>query len=220
MTDLINVRKDSFGEWDPYEITGESHTIPSSSPYTLSLDEVPSDGLIEGVETTPPEISGFSEVTTELALAVDTFFVNYDTGMLTFHADNAGETISVDYWGLGSLIVADHINELRDRIIVGNAEPDEEDIDYEAGTLWTYDDRVWICLKNTDPAFWMEWGGDKIFKINEATNTESSIEFDEDCGISFYVNKPLNTPTPENYLAMQILCTGQVYIPNLYTGES
>ena len=157
--------------------------------------------MLEGVTNDPPVITidgtlG-TEVYTDTEVAENMYFVNYDTGEVTFHSDNAGEDISVDYYGLGSLIVADHINELRDRLVAGLAEPEDTDIGYEVGSVWTYDQRVWVCVKSTSPAIWMEWGGTKLYRRDNEAGTETSIEINEDCGITVYINKPINTLTPE-----------------------
>jgi len=96
----------------------------ASGFHVLSLIEVPDSGSLPNV-TTAPKITGYSEYrgdpynfeTNRLNLQANQFWVNYQTGQLLFHPANAEEEVWIDYWGRGSLIEADDINDLNNRIV-------------------------------------------------------------------------------------------------------
>lgn len=128
---LVNVRKDVTNKWHMHHYTGdemEQIQVPFSSNvygyYTAWLTEVPDPGS-EGVSTTAPQISGLTEYrgnpinpnTQRIILGPTQFYVNYQTGQLLFHPSQAGNVFKVDYWGRGSLIEADDINDLNNRLV-------------------------------------------------------------------------------------------------------
>ena len=130
---LINVRKDVTTRWHMKHYTGptaETIQIPESADeygyFTAFLTEVPDSGTTtKSVTTTPPKISGFVELrgspidekTLRLLLNPTQFYVNYQTGQLLFHPNQAGRTVEVDYWGKGSLVEADDVNFLHQQIL-------------------------------------------------------------------------------------------------------
>ncbi len=99
---------------EPVAITGETHIIPSNSPYTIRLKEVP-------VKESPSTVSltiGGGVVATEVAAdpAAGEFRCDYttgadeddnwNTGLIQFNAADAGKTVIAAYNGMGSLVSA------------------------------------------------------------------------------------------------------------------
>lgn len=128
---LINIRKDVVSRWHMKHIVDEEITVPEYANeygyYTAFLTEVPDTGTkTNEVTTTAPVISGLveyrnspiDEKTRRLNITPVQFFVNYQTGEILFHPNQAGNKFRVSYWGRGSLIEADDINELHGRIEV------------------------------------------------------------------------------------------------------
>lgn len=128
---LINVRKDVTNSWHMNHYTGETAeelTIPTAQNkngyYTVFLTERPDNGSIPSV-TSRPIIDGYTEYTAgtpinkdlTLKLSDYEYYVNYDTGEILFNKNAAGDIIKVDYWGRGSVVEAEDINVLYDRII-------------------------------------------------------------------------------------------------------
>lgn len=135
---LVNVRKDVTNKWHMYHYTGdemEQIQVPFSSNvygyYTAWLTEVPDPGT-DSISTTAPKISGLTEYrgnpinpnTQRIILGPTQFYVNYQTGQMLFHPSQAGNVFKVDYWGRGSLIEAEDINNLHERIIELEKEQD------------------------------------------------------------------------------------------------
>lgn len=103
---------------DPYtnvmnavQIQGEKHTVPTSSPYTVRLNEVPrvdspstvkvsyaSGGTLTEVAATPAAGQYFPDYLTT-ATGID----GWNTGTLLFNAADAGREITVNYYGTGTL---------------------------------------------------------------------------------------------------------------------
>lgn len=93
------------------DISGEKHVIPTTSPYTVRLIEVPrkdspttiqvqfSDGgILSEVSSTPAAGQYFPDyLTTAHGLS------DWNTGTLLFNAADAGKTITVSYKGIGTL---------------------------------------------------------------------------------------------------------------------
>lgn len=129
---LINVRKDVTNMWHMTHFTGETSeliTVPKYSNeygyFTTFLLEIPDPGsATQQYTTTPPKINGLTEFrgtpidekTRRIKLLPTQFFVNYQTGELLFHPNVAGYQFKVDYWGRGSLVEAEDINYLANRI--------------------------------------------------------------------------------------------------------
>ena len=127
---LENIRKTAVGKWKMHHFTGaksERIDIPATADadgyYSVTLIEVPDAGTATGT-TTPPKIDGFTEFrgepfdpNTNLPnFKQNQFWVNYQTGALLFHQFNAGVTIYCDYWGRGSLVEAEDVNDLNERL--------------------------------------------------------------------------------------------------------
>jgi hypothetical protein len=126
---LVNLRKNPDGSWSQSYAT-ETITVPDSSPYVVRLSEVPDNGSVNS----KPYIS-------ELALTVNVppepneYYVNYLTGDVIFNAAQKNNTYNIAYWKRGTLVDADHLNFLYDRIIKENTAPPEL-FNGETGTLY------------------------------------------------------------------------------------
>lgn len=88
-------------------VSGESHTVPLSAPYTVELDELPQVGTVA--------IVGYTEVA-YLPTAGTEFYVDYGTATITFHSSVAGTAINIDYTALGSVLRASDVNELHEAL--------------------------------------------------------------------------------------------------------
>ncbi len=96
-------------------IGGESHVIPSGSPYAFNLQHVPQ----LTAPTSSVIIPGFVE-TTGIIISPFQYFVQYsgnDAGQLTFSAFNAGSAVSVTYLTAGDLAVAEWLNSLQASVV-------------------------------------------------------------------------------------------------------
>jgi len=80
----------------------ELKTIPSAYPYEIQLEERPYQ--ISGVE-----ITGFSEILVQPTSGL-TFYVDYESGSITFHASDAGKLVSIFYYGTGSVVSSSDVN--------------------------------------------------------------------------------------------------------------
>lgn len=92
-------------------ITGETHVIPSVSPYTIRLDEVPMKETPSSISLT---IAGSAGAEVSAAPAAGEFWPDYstgadgddgwNTGTILFNAADAGKTVVVSYVGTGTLV--------------------------------------------------------------------------------------------------------------------
>ena len=119
---LYNFRRNPDKTQNLLHESGEEHVIPSSSPYVIRLIEVPDNGSIQS----RPIIVDFTERydvnNSFLAPIQNTFQVNYNTGDIVFNSANADETVLIDYWKKGTLINADHFNNIADHLKLLNDE--------------------------------------------------------------------------------------------------
>lgn len=100
-------------------ITGESHTIPAASPYTVNLTEVPEEN--RGVDVSDVAATVTFTERTYLPTASGDFYVDYTTGIITFYSGDASVAITCDYDGTGSCCLADDINETNAEVEVVEA---------------------------------------------------------------------------------------------------
>lgn len=94
-------------------ITGETHVIPSVSPYTVRLNEVPLKETPSSISLT---IAGSAGAEVSAAPAAGEFWPDYstgadgddgwNTGTILFNAADAGKTVVVSYVGTGTLVDA------------------------------------------------------------------------------------------------------------------
>lgn len=127
---LENVRKDVTNYWHMHHYTNddvERFVIPETPNkygyYTIFLKERPDNGSMINV-TSRPIIDGYEEyigvpIDSDLNLKLNEkqFYVNYETGEILFHPEAAGDIISVDYWGKGSVVESEDINYLYQSIV-------------------------------------------------------------------------------------------------------
>ena len=95
---------------EPVAITGESHVIPTNSPFTIRLAEVP---LKESPSTVSLTIAGIAGVEVAAEPAAGEFRCDYttgadqddnwNTGLIQFNAADAGKTVVAAYSGIGTL---------------------------------------------------------------------------------------------------------------------
>lgn len=95
---------------EPIAITGETHIIPTNSPFTIRLCEVP---LKESPSTVSLTIGGVAGVEVAAEPAAGEFRCDYttgadqddnwNTGLIQFNAADAGKTVVVAYNGMGTL---------------------------------------------------------------------------------------------------------------------
>lgn len=96
-------------------ISGETHTIPSVSPYTIRLAEVPLKETPSSISLT---ISGVAAEEVSSAPAKGQFWADYstgadgdddwNTGTILFNAADAGKIVVVAYKGTGGLVDSSH----------------------------------------------------------------------------------------------------------------
>lgn len=99
---------------EPLAISGEIHIIPSSSPYTIRLAEVPQKTTPSGISLT---IAGTAASEVAATPAAGEFWVDYNTGAdndenwntgtIQFNSADAGKTVVVNYNGIGTLVSVD-----------------------------------------------------------------------------------------------------------------
>ncbi len=123
---LVNIRKDVTNKWHLHHIESEILAIPDSPDeygfYTVSFAEIPDNGSSQGASA--PRIAGFTEYkgdpvnskTGRLNLSNGQFYVNYSTGQALFHPSMAGVNVSADYYSKGSLVEAEEVNWLYEKI--------------------------------------------------------------------------------------------------------
>ena len=119
---LHNVRKDILNNWHLEHITEEIQVPEEADEYgffSISLIEIP-----ESSAETPIKIDGLTEFRSspydskskKYVLPPNQFWVNYFTGQILFHRNQAGNSFTVDYYGKGSLVEADDVNDLDERV--------------------------------------------------------------------------------------------------------
>lgn len=86
----------------PLSILAEAHTVEASVPYSVNLKEKPSKDY-------DIIISGYTESTSS-PTSDNEFYVDYDKAVIYFYYGQAGESISISYYGIGSPIVSDDVN--------------------------------------------------------------------------------------------------------------
>lgn len=114
----IDYRLDPFQDvLNPVTITGETHIIPSVSPFTIRLGEVPLKETPSSISLT---IGGVEAEEVSSAPAAGQFWPDYstgadgdddwNTGTILFNAADAGKTVVVTYKGTGTVVWADLVN--------------------------------------------------------------------------------------------------------------
>ena len=198
---LHNVRKDVLNNWHLEQISEEitvSESADQYGYYTASLVEVPASSagssvLIQGLseyKDIPVDIK-----TGELILPTNSFYVNYNTGEVLFHSSKAGNTFTVQYYGKGSLVEAEDVNNVNDRTesvesAVSSIQPtlDEfrSELDSGMATVSTMAETVGL-LENNVTTMGEEVAGVKT-SLNDKADTsfvESQINETKDLIVSY-----------------------------------
>lgn len=114
-------------------ISGETHQIPTSSPYTVRLNEVPqktdpstlkvyySGGAALTEVAATPEAGQFWPDYNTTEHGVD----DWNTGTLLFNAADAGKTIKVSYNGIGAL-VDDRVASMLEITVTSSTQPERD----------------------------------------------------------------------------------------------
>lgn len=133
---IVDYRLDPFlGVFNIKAINNEQHTIPTSSPYTIRLNEVPqktepttllvkfSDGTaLTEVAAQPAQGQVWPDYnTTEHGVA------DWNTGTLLFSAADAGKIVLVSYNGLGTL-VDDRLLDMAEIAVTSSNQPERDAI--------------------------------------------------------------------------------------------
>ncbi len=105
-----NIRKSIDDVWNQLNST-ETRIVPSTAPYIIELYEVPDDGSVNS----KPLINGLTEVISYPPGSGE-FFINYDIGHISFHVDESNTSVDINYWKKGTLVEAEEINYLYDRV--------------------------------------------------------------------------------------------------------
>ena len=132
---VSDYRLDPFtGQLNIREITGEEHTVPQNSPYTIRLNEVPYKADPSTLKVTYKD-SGAQ--LTEVAAQPEagqywpdystTAVKEWNTGTLLFNAADAGKTVLVSYQGMGTLVDT-RAPELLEVDVTGSTQPKREAI--------------------------------------------------------------------------------------------
>ena len=104
----INARIDYDGNWIVNHLH-ESVTIPVSLVYRLA--ELPNNTTLYNASGANIQIDGYTEVSgVGIEPAINQFKVHYQFGYIKFNASNAGSIITVNYDGLGTVLLAEDIN--------------------------------------------------------------------------------------------------------------
>ena len=110
---LHDYRYDPFNDTsEAIAITGETHVIPSNSPYTIRLNEVPMKDTPSSISLT---IGGVAANEVSAPPSAGEFWPDYstkadnddswNTGTILFNAADAGKTVVVSYLGTGTLVI-------------------------------------------------------------------------------------------------------------------
>lgn len=95
----------------------ENLTIPSESPYGLSLQYKPSKEIA-------PEIDGYEETIYFRRLSPNRFYIDYVNNAIYFHYTNAGENVTIDYYMsnykfLTRRVIFEKISDIREKTELG-----------------------------------------------------------------------------------------------------
>jgi hypothetical protein len=102
----------------------EQHAVPGILPEELSTYTIPASGIVYLREqprqqqaavptgTTVVEVPGGPFVETLSSPAAGQFLVNYINGTLTFNVADVGKDVLVSYTALGSIVLAQHVNNI------------------------------------------------------------------------------------------------------------
>jgi len=217
---LQNIRRTIDDQWEQEQIT-ETRTIPSSADrYIVDLREVPDDGAV----SPKPVISGYTETNT-YPPQPDQYYINYNTGYIGFNENNTGDVVTIEYYAKGSLVEADDINHLNNKIIsvdnqytISNTPPASPLPGYQwynsvNNILYTYDGlrNKWLSIQKKDIVYGKHGLTNKqylYYFVGHTSSRNSGIRLIRDACIvgmsgqfsdigtgTFYIQKNNNTST-------------------------
>lgn len=158
---VYNIRKTIDDTWQQL-FTTETRIVPSASPYIVELYEVPDDGSVND----KPIINTLTETTTYPPSAGQ-FYVNYNNGHIAFNQNEAGNSYDIKYWKKGTLVEAEEINYLYNKLnaidamyTVGSTAPSgnipgSQWYNTNNNILYTYDDSrsKWLSIEKQNFVF-------------------------------------------------------------------
>ena len=132
---VSDYRLDPFtGQLNIREITGEEHTVPQNSPYTIRLNEVPYKADPSTLKVTYKDSGAqLTEVAAQPEAGqywpdyLTTAVKEWNTGTLLFNAADAGKTVLVSYQGMGTLVDT-RAPEFLEVDVTGSTQPQREAI--------------------------------------------------------------------------------------------
>lgn len=132
---VSDYRLDPFtGQLNIREITGEEHTVPQNSPYTIRLNEVPYKADPSTLKVTYKDSGAqLTEVAAQPKAGqywpdyLTTAVKEWNTGTLLFNAADAGKTVLVSYQGMGTLVDT-RAPEFLEVDVTGSTQPQREAI--------------------------------------------------------------------------------------------
>lgn len=132
---VSDYRLDPFtGQLNIREITGEKHTVPQNSPYTIRLNEVPYKADPSTLKVTYKDSGAqLTEVAAQPKAGqywpdyLTTAVKEWNTGTLLFNAADAGKTVLVSYQGMGTLVDT-RAPEFLEVDVTGSTQPQREAI--------------------------------------------------------------------------------------------
>lgn len=117
------------------QISDEQHQIPTASPYTIRLNEVPQKtdpttlrvNFVDGADLTEvAALPGQGQYWPDY-LTVEHGVENWNTGTLLFNATDAGKNVVVSYNGIGTL-TDDRIADMLEVSVTSSIQPEREAI--------------------------------------------------------------------------------------------
>jgi hypothetical protein len=134
---ISNLRYDPFTQtFTPYGYgyganAKEVHTIPSSSPYWIYLDEIPREDSPSTLFINEQGAGNFTEVSFTTSPAAGQFRVTYGgdgtttqttagQGIVEFNSVDAGKIVEVKYYGLGNILQKQFINDFYETLSKNN----------------------------------------------------------------------------------------------------
>ena len=201
-----NIRRDALGNLKPTQVS-ETFTIPNNADtygyYKVQLSEIPIRQQDHDDALHNAEISGFTEVTNfttnsgdvQVNLSNNEFFVDYslDTstrGFILFDSSNAGQTVTVDYYGIGSLVRSEEMNYLFDNnafkkvklFVTSDTSLSTSTGDSLQGYTLQQDDIIMLAGQNT-------FSENQTYWVDSSGLIASELVTELETGLTFFVEK-------------------------------
>lgn len=133
---IVDYRLDPFlGTFNVRAINNEKHTVPTSSPYTIRLNEVPQKTDPTTLRVTYSGGAALTEVAAQPAQGqywpdyntTEHGIADWNTGTLLFNAADAGKVVLVSYNGLGTL-TDDRLLDMAEITVTSSIQPERDAI--------------------------------------------------------------------------------------------